>query len=108
MNHEINGTEDVRGYIMRACENKRISGYALEQGMTNKGLSNASGCRHFLSGRQANITLDTFFTMCKFLKLRVTIEETGRKGKKKESRPAWDWKSHSPAYKHLVNQGGEA
>lgn len=105
MSTAIQDTGEVREYLHHTCDTRGISGYSLEQGIWDKGWSNASGSRAFISGRQDNITLDTFFTICQFLKLRVTIEPAGGGKKKTGDRKHWDWQGHKPAYQRLVQRG---
>tara|TARA_Y100001938_G_C8085882_1_gene431992 strand:- start:937 stop:1287 length:351 start_codon:yes stop_codon:yes gene_type:complete len=97
----VNGTEDVRKLISEVCDSGGISGYALERDISDKGYSNASGSRHFVSGRQPNVTLDTFFTLCHHLGLRVEIERPTKKKVKPEDRKEWSWEERSQAESHF-------
>lgn len=102
MSTTIQDTREVREYLHHTCDTRGISGYSLEQGIGDRGWSNASGSRAFIAGRQDNITLDTFFTICDYLKLRITIEPAGGGRKKTGDRKRWDWEEHTPAYQRLA------
>jgi len=99
--------DDAREFFSRLCSRRGISGYAIEQGIMSDGQTNASGARHWVQGRQANVTLDTLLTLCEHFNVRLTIEEIGSSKKKKEPRTPWDWQSHDPTYKRLMKQGAK-
>ena len=98
----ITCVDDVHSFLSQLCYKRGLSGYSIEQGIMDLGLSNASGARHFVTGMTRTVTIDTLLKLCDYLDLSLTIKERDKPKKGELERPSWDWQSHKPAYERLL------
>ena len=104
---DIQSVDDVHSYVSRLCYKKGVSGYSIERGITDLGMTNASGARHFVTGQTRTVTIDTLFKLCSFLDLSLTISEKAKPKKGEPDRSSWDWQQHKPAYERLLTPSAD-